>query len=258
MEFVLIPLTALVASGLTLISGFGLGTLLFPVMALFFDLPTAMAITAVVHMLNNVFKLGLMGRHVDWGVFGRFAITALPFAFIGAGLMVALANASVWFEYVLLGHRFEVKPLGLSMGGLLLLMVAIKHWPSFKQMKIRSSWLSLGGAISGFFGGLSGHQGAFRSLFLMATDLNKQSFIATGVVIAVAIDVVRTAVYGWYFYDDELVLDVGLITVTTLAAFIGALLGRRWLEKVTLAAVHRVVTWLLVILGLAMVAGWIQ
>ncbi len=258
MEFVFIPLTALLASGLTLISGFGLGTLLFPVMALFFDLPSAMAITAVVHMLNNLFKLGLMGRHISGAVFWRFAVTALPFAFVGAWLMVTLAEASTWFEYQWLGFQFSVKPLGMCMGLLLLLMVAIKHWPGFKQMKIQASWMPLGGAISGFFGGLSGHQGAFRSLFLMATDLNKQAFIATGVVIAVAIDVVRTAVYGWHFFDSDVVLDVGLMTVTTLAAFLGAYLGRQWLEKITLATVHRLVTWMLSILGLAMVAGIIN
>ena len=42
----IIPVVALVASLLTLISGFGLGTLLLPVFALFFPLELAVALTA--------------------------------------------------------------------------------------------------------------------------------------------------------------------------------------------------------------------
>ena len=62
MEEVLIILAALLASVLTLISGFGLGTLLLPVFALFFPLEIAVALTAVVHLLNNLFKTGLLWR----------------------------------------------------------------------------------------------------------------------------------------------------------------------------------------------------
>ncbi len=60
MELVLIGFAALLASGLTLLSGFGLGTALMPVFALFFPLPLAIVATAVVHFANNLFKLGLM------------------------------------------------------------------------------------------------------------------------------------------------------------------------------------------------------
>jgi uncharacterized membrane protein YfcA len=56
---------ALVASALTLFSGFGLGTLLMPVVALFFPLDLAIAMTAMVHLANNLFKIGLLGRKAD-------------------------------------------------------------------------------------------------------------------------------------------------------------------------------------------------
>ena len=65
MDYLVITLTALFASGLTLFSGFGLGTVLMPVFALFFPLPTAIAATAVVHLANNLFKAGLMGKQAD-------------------------------------------------------------------------------------------------------------------------------------------------------------------------------------------------
>ena len=62
MEYIVVPVVALFASGLTLFSGFGLGTLLLPAFVLFFPADVAIALTALVHFLNNLFKLYLMGR----------------------------------------------------------------------------------------------------------------------------------------------------------------------------------------------------
>ena len=59
MELALIAFAALVGSTLTLFSGFGLGTMMTPVFALFFPVPLAIAATAVVHLASNLFKLGL-------------------------------------------------------------------------------------------------------------------------------------------------------------------------------------------------------
>ncbi|MCR4297043.1 MAG: sulfite exporter TauE/SafE family protein, partial [Elusimicrobia bacterium] len=54
MTYLIICAVALIASGLTFFSGFGLGTLLLPAFSLFFPIREAVALTAVVHALNNV------------------------------------------------------------------------------------------------------------------------------------------------------------------------------------------------------------
>jgi uncharacterized membrane protein YfcA len=77
MEIALITLVALAASLLTFFSGFGLGTILTPFMAIFFPVETAIALTGIVHLLNNLFKFVLVRRHVDWPVVLRFGITAI-------------------------------------------------------------------------------------------------------------------------------------------------------------------------------------
>jgi hypothetical protein len=69
---------ALLASGLTFFSGFGLGTLLLPAFALFFPVEQAVALTAVVHFLNGLFKLGLVGRHADCRVASGSACRPSP------------------------------------------------------------------------------------------------------------------------------------------------------------------------------------
>ncbi|MDH0316808.1 TSUP family transporter [Aeromonas caviae] len=84
MELVLIGLAALLTSGLTLFSGFGLGTILMPVFALFFPLPLAIAATAVVHLANNLFKFGLMAKKADWPVVAKFSVPAAITATLGA------------------------------------------------------------------------------------------------------------------------------------------------------------------------------
>lgn len=78
---------ALLISGLTLFSGFGLGTVLMPVFALFFPVPLAIAATAIVHFANNIFKFGLMDKQADWRVEARFSMTAAIAAMAGAGLL---------------------------------------------------------------------------------------------------------------------------------------------------------------------------
>ena len=65
METVLVCLVAFLAAGLTLFSGFGLGTLLMPVLAIFLPLEEAIAITALVHFFNNLLKLVLLVRYAD-------------------------------------------------------------------------------------------------------------------------------------------------------------------------------------------------
>ena len=65
MEYAVICTVAIVVSALTLFSGFGLGTLLMPAFALFFPINVAVAATAVVHLVNNLFKLLLVGKHAE-------------------------------------------------------------------------------------------------------------------------------------------------------------------------------------------------
>ena len=91
MDILIVCLAALIASALTLFSGFGMGTLLMPVFALFFPVPVAVAQTAVVHLLNNVFKASMFGRNADTGVLLRFGLPALAASFAGAWVLLSLA-----------------------------------------------------------------------------------------------------------------------------------------------------------------------
>ena len=86
MEIVFISLAAFFTAILTFFSGFGLGTILAPVFAIFFPIDIAIALTGVVHFTNNLFKITLVGRNADKTVLLKFGIPAILTSFIGAWL----------------------------------------------------------------------------------------------------------------------------------------------------------------------------
>ncbi len=258
MELVLIGLVSLFAAGLTLFSGFGLGTILTPVFALFFPVPVAIAATAVVHLANNLFKFGLMARDADWRVVLRFGVPAAVAALFGAALLTWVDAMPVLFGYRLGGRLFEITPVKALIGLLIAVFAILELSSRFQALAFPPRLLGLGGAISGFFGGLSGNQGALRSAFLLKAGLSKEAFVATGVVAAVIVDAVRLVVYGAGVVGEHVARSSGVVwpvAVATVCAFAGSFLGKRVLRKVTLRAVQVTVALAMLLIGAALALG---
>lgn len=259
MSYVVVCVVALLISALTLFSGFGLGTLLMPAFALFFPVPVAVAATAVVHLANNIFKVGLVGRNADRAVVIRFALPAALAAMIGAWLLTLFANLPTIASYQLGGQVYEVTVARLVIGLLIVAFALLDLLPRFANLAFDRKYLPWGGLLSGFFGGLSGNQGALRSAFLIKTGLDKEAFIGTGTVAAVIVDVARLLVYGFSFYTLQFSgLDTeigGLVLAATLSAFLGAFLGTRLIKKVTLRTIQMIVGVMLIAIGLSMAVG---
>ena len=258
MELILIGVAALLTSALTLFSGFGLGTILMPVFALFFPVPLAIAATAIVHFANNLFKLGLMAKQADWRVVARFSMPAALAAMVGAGLLNLFDRLPVLANYTLGGSIFEVTVVKAVIGLVIVVFALLELWPRFQALAFPPRWLPLGGALSGFFGGLSGNQGALRSAFLLKAGLSKDAFVATGVVSAVIVDAARLTVYGTGFMADHFSKSQELVApvmVGTVCAFIGAFVGKRVLRKITLHTVQIVVAVAMLLIGIGLLAG---
>jgi uncharacterized protein len=150
MEIIILVIEAFITFILTFFSGFGLGTILTPVFAIFFPIDLDIALTGVVHFCNKLFKIALVGKNTDKTVIIRFGIPAIITSFVGT-----------WFL------------------------------------------LKLGGLLSGFFGGLSGLQGAIRSAFLVKSGLSKEAYIGTAVILACLIDITRLSVYATCFANAD-------------------------------------------------------
>jgi uncharacterized membrane protein YfcA len=254
MSYLVICAVALIASALTFFSGFGLGTLLLPTFALFFPVEHAVALTAVVHFLNSVFKLALAGKHADRRVVLRFGLPAIVAAIIGARVLVRLAGIPPLFTYTVSGRELAVTPIKLVVGALLIVFALIEVVPRLRDRSFSPRYMPLGGVLSGFFGGLSGMQGALRSAFLSRAGLTKEAFIGSGVVIACLIDVSRLGVY-WSSLRRAENLDYTLLAAAVAAAFTGAVIGNYQIKKITMPVIQRIVAVMLFAVGIALMSG---
>ena len=255
MDILIVCAAALVASALTLFSGFGMGTLLMPVFAIFFPVPVAVAQTAVVHLLNNIFKASMFGRNADRGVLLRFGLPALAASFLGAWALLSLAQASPLFTYSMWGREFAVEPVKLTIALLMAGFAALELWPWFQSLAFDRRYLPLGGILSGFFGGLSGHQGAMRSAFLIKSGLTKEAFIGTGVLLAVIVDLSRMTVYAGLLKSADILGNPATVIAATLAAFAGTFLGARLVKKVTIKFLQVIVSVMLFLVALGLGSG---
>lgn len=257
MEIVLISLTAFLAAVLTFFSGFGLGTLLTPVFMLFFPVELAIALTGVVHFFNNLFKLFLVGRHTNKEVLLRFGVPAVVAALVGSWLLLQITGLRPLFSYELLGKTVEVYPVKFIVSVLLILFAGMDLIPYFSRLQFGKDKLPIGGALSGFFGGLSGNQGALRSAFLIRAGLSKEAFIGTAVVVSTLVDFTRLGVYATRFAKTGLADNLPLVACATLSAIAGAYLGNKLLKKVTLRFLQVTVAVMLILVSLALGSGLI-
>jgi uncharacterized membrane protein YfcA len=257
MDIIIICTTAFFVSILTFFSGFGLGTILTPVFMVFFPVDLAIALTGVVHFFNNIFKVILVGRNANRDVVLRFGIPAVIAAIIGAWILLHIPDAAPLFSYEMAGKTFEIYPVKLLISILLLIFAILDLVPFFNNLNIRKSHLPIGGLLSGFFGGLSGHQGALRSAFLIKAGLSKEAFIGTAVLVSTFVDFTRLSVYATRFVGSDLIDNLPLVVYATIAAIIGAYFGNRLLKKVTIRFLQIIVAVMLIILSIAFGLGWI-
>jgi uncharacterized protein len=250
MEYIVIAVVACGASLLTFYSGFGLGTLLTPAFVLWFPIDVAIAMTGIVHFLNNGFKFRLTYKHLDQNILWRFGLPAVIAAFLGAWLLTQLPVGQTVYIWI--------KPVTwpkIVLATLMIAFVILELVPKWRDMTFPPDKMWLGGILSGFFGGLAGFQGVLRSMFLVKSGLSKEVYIATGIGIACLIDISRLTTY---FSGMSMALirpNILLIGVATFAAFLGAYLGNLWIKKVTISVVEKNVSMLLMIFAGALLSG---
>ena len=258
--FLIVAITAFLAAGLTMYSGFGLGTMLLPVFALFFPVEVAVAATAMVHGANNVFKVSLLGRHADREVVLKFGLPAIIAAALGALALAWVARSDSSITVVVFaGTVSEITPVKLIIGLAMIAFALFELLPRFRSLEFDRRYLPLGGVLSGFFGGFSGHQGALRSAFLAKAGLTTERFVSSNAVIGFGVDLTRLSVYvalftaaGGHLRDFR---GWPLVATGAISAFCGVMLGKRFLHKVRMTSIQTLVGILLFAVGLALISG---
>ena len=78
LPYLILALIAMLASFATFFSGFGLGTLLLPVFALFFEIEIAILATALVHFTTGIFKFLLTMKSIDFSISSSVSLPLFP------------------------------------------------------------------------------------------------------------------------------------------------------------------------------------
>jgi len=236
MGFDLILIVAgLLAGAVAAVTGFGIGSLLTPVLALQVDTRLAVAAVSIPHLIGTSLRFALMHGGVDRRVLWSFGITSAAGGLVGA--LLNGAASSRWLTILF---------------GVLLLFAAVSEITGLaRRMRFRGWVAWVAGALSGMLGGLVGNQGGIRSAALIGFDLRKEMFVGTATAIALFVDGARVPVY-LYAQHDEMRGVVTWIGLSIVAVVIGTLLGTKALGRIPDLWFRRVLAMMLAVLGLTM------
>jgi uncharacterized protein len=231
----LLAAVALIAGAVAAVTGFGVGSLLTPALALETGTKVAVAAVAIPHFIGTAMRYWMLRHHVDRRILVGFGIASAVGGLTGA----------------ILGTRFSSRGLALVFGGLLILagISEFTGWIQRVRWGRRAAWVA--GAISGALGGLVGNQGGIRTAAMLGFDVPKQSFVATATAIALFVDGARLPVYlaaQW----REIVAIWPLVLTATVGVVIGTAFGTRILGWVPQRIFRQVIAVLLMVLGVYM------
>ena len=231
-KILFILISYLVAIAATL-AGFGSSTLLIPVAFHFMDVRTAVFIVACFHLFNNLFKIRLFWKKIEFKTFLLFGIPSITFAFIGA------------FFISVLPVQIIKKVLGIF-----LIIYAVYSLIQPRLTLKRSKWIAItGGSLSGLLAGLIGLGGAIRGAFLVAFSLAKEIYVGTSAAIAMVIDLTRIPTYiftGAARIESYYILLPFLI----VSAYFGVRTGKAFLNQVNQNTFRRIVSFALLLVGI--------
>jgi uncharacterized membrane protein YfcA len=228
---------AIVAGAVAAIAGFGIGSLLTPVIALSLGTAAAIPVVAVPHAAATALRWLRLRGVVHWPMALRFGLASAAGGLAGALLHARLSNPA----------------LTAVLGGLLVLAGTAELRRRPLPLPQSGRWSVVGGLASGFFGGLVGNQGGIRSAALLGANLTPQQFVATATTAALLVDAVRLPVYV-YTSGSALSAAVPILTVTIAGVLIGTLWGERLLRRIPERLFRLVVGVLLILLGASLIA----
>jgi uncharacterized membrane protein YfcA len=235
---VAVVLASVAGGAVASVAGFGIGSLLTPILALTTGAKVAVAAVSIPHAIGTSIRFWRFRQAVDWKIVRGFGVTSAA-----GGLAGALLNTYA-----------SSRALEIVFGTLLVMAGASQVTGYAARWRLRGRLAAIGGALAGFFGGLVGNQGGIRTAAMLGFDVDKRQFVATTTAVALLIDVARVPVY-LAFEWKEIARYFPIITVATIGVVAGTLGGERLLTRVPERRFRTVVGALLVVLGLWFLAG---
>ena len=229
---VALAIAAFIAGAIAAVSGFGIGSILTPLLALSVGVKIAVAAVSIPHAVGSTLRFWTMRHRVDREVLKTFGVMSAAGGLAGA-LLQAWSNSPAL--------RIVFSAILIFAG-----IMGITGWSDRLRFGRRGAWIA--GGVSGLLGGLIGNQGGIRAAAMLALDVRKEVFVVTAVAIALVVDGARMPVYlatqwqGMWAAKTEIVVAIAGVVA-------GTLLGVRVLRRIPERWFRRAVGILIVVLG---------
>ena len=229
---VVATVAAVVAGAIASISGFGIGSVLTPVLSTQFDVRLAIAMVSLPHLAGTFARFLIVRTRIDRQVLLGFGAASAIGGLTGAALQTVVQSTA----------------LAVVFGGLLV-FAGVASLTGFAQLRFSGHRTALvGGALSGLLGGLGGNQGGIRAAALLGFDVEREAFVATATAVALIVDGARIPVY-LATQGADLATHWPLIVVLSIGAVVGTFAGGWALRRMREPVFRRVVGLLLLVLG---------
>ena len=228
-------LAAILAGAIAALAGFGIGSILTPLLALSVGTKEAVVAVSIPHLVATALRFWTLRHNIDVQVLKNFGLSSAAGGLLGA----------------LLGSRFSSPILSYILGSLLIFAGLTGLTGISRKMRFGRKAAWLGGSVSGLLGGLVGNQGGIRSAALLGFNLEARTFVATATAIALIVDGARMPVY--FFTSPDTVHRLSLwITVMVVGVAVGTVAGGRVLARLPEIYFRRLVSLLILSLGVVM------
>ena len=230
---VVAAVAAVNAGAIASISGFGICSVLTPVLSTQFDVRLAIAMVSLPHLAGTFVRFLIVRTRIDRDVLLGFGAASAVGGLAGAALQTVVQSSALAIIF-----------------GLLLVFAGIGSLAGFaRRMRFSDRRSALvGGALSGLLGGLVGNQGGIRAAALLGFDVQREAFVATATAVALIVDGARIPVY-LVTQGSDLAPHWPLIVLLAAGAIVGTVVGGWTLRRMSEGVFRRVVGSLLLVLG---------
>lgn len=233
----IVGLVAVVAGSTASVAGFGIGSILTPLLSVPLGTKVGVAAVSIPHLVGTTLRFWMLRAQVDRRVLWSFGVMSAVGGLLGAALH-ALASSFA---------------LTLVFGALLVFagVAGLTGFMDRRHFGQRAAWVA--GGVSGALGGLVGNQGGIRSAALLGFDVPKEAFVATATAIALFVDGARVPIY-LATEASPIARSWPLVATATAGVVVGTLAGAHLLRRIPERIFRRAVATLILALGIFMLA----